>query len=126
MHCCISILSCYIKLIRYLFKKQFSEIKRKEKIQNVANFRSSHQRCSIKKSILRNFTKFTGKHLCQSLFFDKVDCFWKQTGAGFWILLIFLNLKPVRTCFIVVASRMILLLEKVIRACLHLFKDMLK
>ena len=125
MHCCINILSCYEKLIHYLFKKQFSEMKRKEKIQNLANFRSSHQRCSIKKGILRNFTKFTGKHLCQSLFFDKVGCFWKQTGAGFWILLIFLNLKSVRTCFIVVASRMILL-EKVIKACLHLSKDMLK
>ena len=34
--------------------------------------RSSHQRCSIKKGVLRNFTKFTGKHLCQSLFFNKV------------------------------------------------------
>ena len=34
--------------------------------------RSSHQRCSIKKSVLGNFTKFTGKHLCQILFFNKV------------------------------------------------------
>ena len=25
-----------------------------------------------KKSVLRNFTKFTGKHLCQSFFFNKV------------------------------------------------------
>ena len=25
-----------------------------------------------KESVLRNFTKFTGKHLCQSLFFNKV------------------------------------------------------
>ena len=32
----------------------------------------SHQRCSIKKDVLTNFTKFTGKHLCQSLFFNKV------------------------------------------------------
>ena len=32
------------------------------------NFRSSHQRCYIKKGVLRNFTKFTGKQLCQSLF----------------------------------------------------------
>ena len=31
--------------------------------------RSSHQRCSVKKGALRNFT---GKHLCQSLFFNKV------------------------------------------------------
>ena len=35
-------------------------------------FRSSHQRCSVKKDVLRNFTKFTGKHLHQSLFFNKV------------------------------------------------------
>ena len=26
----------------------------------------------MKKGVLRNFTKFTGKHLCQSLFFNKV------------------------------------------------------
>ena len=33
---------------------------------------ASHQRCSVRKCVLRNFTKFTGKHLCQSLFFNKV------------------------------------------------------
>ena len=35
-------------------------------------YRSSHQSFSVSKDILRNFTKFTGKHLCQSLFFNKV------------------------------------------------------
>ena len=30
------------------------------------------QRCSCKKGVLRNFAKFTGKQLCQSLFFNKV------------------------------------------------------
>ena len=34
--------------------------------------RSSPQRCSIETSVLKNFAKFTGKYLCQSLFFDKV------------------------------------------------------
>ena len=34
-------------------------------------YRSSHQRCSAKKDVLRNFKKFTGKHLCKSLFFNK-------------------------------------------------------
>ena len=29
--------------------------------------RSSHRRCSLKKGVLRNFAKFTGKHLCLSL-----------------------------------------------------------
>ena len=28
----------------------------------------------MKKSFLRNFTKFTGKHPCQSFFFNKVIC----------------------------------------------------
>ena len=27
-----------------------------------------------KKGVLRNFTKFTGKHLCQSLFLNKATC----------------------------------------------------
>ena len=35
-------------------------------------FRSSHLRCSVKKGVLRNFAKFKGKHLYQSLFFNKV------------------------------------------------------
>ena len=34
--------------------------------------RSSHRMCSIKKAVLKNFAIFTGKHLCQSLFFNKV------------------------------------------------------
>ena len=34
--------------------------------------RSSYRRCSVKKYVLRNFAKFTRKHLCQSLFFNKV------------------------------------------------------
>ena len=28
--------------------------------------RSSHQRCPVRKGVLRNFAKFTGNHLCQS------------------------------------------------------------
>ena len=36
------------------------------------HYRSSHQRCSVRKSVFRNFTKFTGKHLCQSLFLNKL------------------------------------------------------
>ena len=35
-------------------------------------YRSSHRWCSVRKGVLRNFAKFTGKHLCQSLFFNKV------------------------------------------------------
>ena len=35
-------------------------------------FRSSRPEVFCKKGVLRNFTKFIGKHLCQSLFFNKV------------------------------------------------------
>ena len=35
--------------------------------------RSSYQRCSIKKVVLKNFTKFTGKHSWQCLFFNNVS-----------------------------------------------------
>ena len=34
--------------------------------------RSSRTEVFCKKGVLRNFAKFTGKHLCQSLFFNKV------------------------------------------------------
>ena len=42
-------------------------------LSHCLNPRSSHQKRSMKKGVLRNFTNFTGKHLCQSLFFNKVD-----------------------------------------------------
>ena len=32
-------------------------------------------RCSVKKGVLRNFAKFTLKHLCQGLFCNKVAGF---------------------------------------------------
>ena len=62
--------------------------------------RSSHWRCSTRKGVLRNFTKFTGKDLSQSLFFNKatglrpatllgLQLYWKRSpGSGvlMWIL----------------------------------------
>ena len=35
--------------------------------------RNNHQRCSVRKGVLKNFEKFTGKHLCQSLHFNKIE-----------------------------------------------------
>ena len=46
------------------------------KPENISVFliknRSSDRRCSVRKDVLINFAKFTGKHLCQRLFFNKV------------------------------------------------------
>ena len=48
------------------------------------NLKSSHQRCSMKKDVLRNFTKFTEKHRCQACkLIKKKDC---STGVFLWIL----------------------------------------
>ena len=41
--------------------------------------RSSRQDVFCKKSVLRNFAKFTGKHLCQSLYLNKVSGLWPET-----------------------------------------------
>ena len=63
---------------------------------NKARYRSSHQKCSMKKGVLRNFTKFTGKHLCQSLFFNKVALLKK----GLWHRCFLVNfVKALRTPF---------------------------
>ena len=64
------------KYLWFIIKKKFVNYRTLEKIIIVLDiinqFRSSHQRCSMQKGVLRNFIKFTGKHLCQSLFFNKV------------------------------------------------------
>ena len=46
--------------------KALSYRKRESNIYG-AIFRSSHRRCFVRKGVLRNFTKFLGKLLCQSL-----------------------------------------------------------
>ena len=69
---------------------QFSGLRHSSNAHSVRVFKSSyfifliffHIYCTIlkssrpevfcKKGVLRNFTKFTGKHLCRSLFFNKV------------------------------------------------------
>ena len=44
-------------------------------LKDKSHYRSSHRRCSERKGILSNFAKFTGKHLSQNLFFNKVAGF---------------------------------------------------
>ena len=49
-------------------------------------YRSSHRRCSVRVDVLRNFAKFTGKHPCQGLFFNKVaglTCCLNSTNSNF-------------------------------------------
>ena len=45
------------------------------KFQLFSLARSSHRSCSVKKSILKNFSNFSGKHLCWSLVLIKLQAF---------------------------------------------------
>ena len=75
------------------------------------NFKRSHLRCFVKKGVLENFAKFTGKHLCQSLFLIKLQSSGLQrylkrdsgTGVFLWILWKFLRTPffriPPSDCF---------------------------
>ena len=46
-------------------------------------FRSSLPEVFYRKGVLRNFAKFTGKHLCQSLLFNKVAGLSLLVSLGF-------------------------------------------
>ena len=62
-----------IKRISKKFKESF-QTSLKSVCNNSHRFatkRSSHRRCSVRKGVLKKFAKFRGKHLCQSLFFNK-------------------------------------------------------
>ena len=68
-------------------------IKNQDLVHWVPGFRSSTRRCSVRKGFLRNFAKFTGKHLFRSLLFKKfalgLQLYEKRdsgTGVFLWIL----------------------------------------
>ena len=51
-----------------ILRKFLTKIFLHSHIFSLPYFRLSHQRCSLRKGVLRNFAKLTGKHLRQSLF----------------------------------------------------------
>ena len=62
-----------------------------EEIKTFKNLKNTSgavvRRCSVKKGVLRNFTKFTGKHLRDSLFFNTVAGL-EATEHLWWLLLV--------------------------------------
>ena len=78
---CTRTTHCYHGVIRFTFTFfliittntfNISDVCFRFKLKRLQRIRSSHQKCFIIKVILRYFTKFTGKQLYQSLFFNKV------------------------------------------------------
>ena len=54
------------------YNSSFKELLRKFLLKDLIDDRTSYRKCSVRKVVLRNFTKFTRKHLGQSLFLNKV------------------------------------------------------
>ena len=74
-----SVLNTLLELLTTFAKSSILDVQlRSEYAYGIVNyfckrFKSSHhQRCSVRKGVVRNFTKFKGKHLSQSLLFNKV------------------------------------------------------
>ena len=65
--------------------KELRKRMRHSNYRSTFKVRSSHQRCSIRKAVLWNFAKSTGKHLCQSLFFNKVAGLFYRTPPEYCV-----------------------------------------
>ena len=59
-----------------------------------SQLKNSHRQCSVKEGVLKNFSNFTRKHLCWSLFLIKLQAWWSaillqkdsNTGVFLWNL----------------------------------------
>ena len=73
----------YILNVRSLSLAYTMHLIRKEQLNDPNNtvIRSSRAEVFCKKGVLRSFTKFTGKHLCQSFFLITLQ------ASGWWLLL---------------------------------------
>ena len=80
----------HLQLLNICQKQGFKSLATLETFTNLTGkrllrktvLRSSYRRCSLKKGILKNFAKFTGKHLCRSFFYQRDS----DTGVFSWIL----------------------------------------
>ena len=48
-------------------------LKLRHAVKQVSSISSGHRMCSVKECVLKNFTNFTGRHLCWSLFLIKLQ-----------------------------------------------------
>ena len=81
-------------------------------------YRSSRLEVFCKKGVLRNFAKFTGKHLCQSLFFNKVACLRPAT---------LLKMRLWHRCFLVNFAKFLRtsFLQNISSSCFCYYQDVL-
>ena len=79
--------------------------------------RSSHRRYPVGKDVLRNFAKFTGKHLCQSFFLIKLQTEACNFVKRLWHRCFLVNFaKALRTSFLLNTSERLYLEQRVLKA----------
>ena len=73
-----------------------------QKILFYYTFSSSRPELFCKKGILKNFAKFTGKHLCQSPFFNKQEFLRTSFSIEhlWWLLLHLFSFTVISRCFL--------------------------
>ena len=78
----------------YFFQTPFGKAGESESWIICHSYKSKHRRCSIKTGAVKSFTKFTGKHLCQSIFFNKV--------AGLRLLLFIIEATQIIVVYVII------------------------
>ena len=85
-----SVLNMSLELLTIFAKSSILDVQLgSEYAQGIVNYfckrlGSSHQRCSVRKGVLRDFSKFTGQHLYQSSFLNKVAGLAQVFSCEFW------------------------------------------
>ena len=85
------------EIFKYLFFITLSIIISKLRNNSRALVCCNHPGVFYKKGVLRNFAKFTGKHLCRSLFFNRVIekrekiLYWKRNSGGVFFMRVLRN-----------------------------------
>ena len=90
----VSVYCFFIVLSIFYYLLYSTCLKQPLKQQKTSMGRISHRRCSVKKGVLGNFAKFTGKHLCQRLVFNKVagHLSYRTPLDGSWMGVLFVAL----------------------------------
>ena len=85
-----SVPNTYLKLLTIFAKSSTLDVQlRSEYAYGIVNYfckrlKSSHRKCSVRKGVLRNFAKFTGKHLHnKSLFLIKLKAWHRCFPVNF-------------------------------------------
>ena len=65
-----------------------NKVKHQKKTVMKRNLKKQPPEVFCKKGVLKNFAKFTGKQLCQSLFFNKVGGLWHSCFPVNFVILL--------------------------------------